>query len=306
MGDCCSFPWSGWTSCCLSDDTNERLRLKWKGYNQNNSPSCQGSKEFQEIVENCGAYQIEIPDSQLPKCSALRGSYGYGSLTKHYITDTTITEVTTENYRIIPDGTYSTTNGFKYEIINGQWFRLTAFGGRQAVNVQQSYSQGAYIYKLGGLWYRFNNNRLYQTSNVQSITSLDYDQINVYDFGYVNSGVYTIGLNQYEIYMNNGQPIWSRFNGDGTSTAIEIEDKSWMNVWYYKFEGTWYTFDLGTKMFTPVTVLPWERVTPSEITEVKVIQTYNPIITETYTSDSTASSISRSGPWTGNYYRQWN
>jgi len=287
--------------------------LKWKGFNQNNSPACQGSsQQFEEIVEACGAFQMEIPDGQLPTCSSLRQTNGYSMLTKHYITDTTVTEVTTENYRIIPDGTYSTTNGFKYEVINGQWFRLTYNNGRQPVNVQQSYSQGAYIYKLGGVWYRFNNNRLYQTSNIQSITSLDYDRINVYDYGYVSSGVYTVGLKQYEIYMNNGQPIWSVFNNDGTSTAIEIEDKSWMNVWYYKFDGTWYTFDLSSKTFTAVTTLPWERVAGEVIETVTVVQQYptgtGPFdSTITYTGDSTTTTgFSRSGQLFGNYqYRQW-
>merc|ERR1712176_158223 len=218
-------------------------------------------------------------------CSSLRNAkqMAYEQTYKvSYVTEITDTTV-------IPDGVYSTTNGFRYEVINGQWFRLQAFGQKQAVSVEQAVSQGAVIYKLGGIWYRFNNNKLHVTTYVRPINSITWDTINYRDFGYAESGVYNIGTSQYSLFVNNGFPMWSRFNADGTSTDIQVEDKHWMNVWYYKFGETWYRLDLGTKVFKAIGSLPWENIKPIEKTEVTVIQANPWAMSETYQVDTKAT-----------------
>jgi len=209
----------------------------------------------------------------------------------------------------VQDGTYKTTNGYTFEVIDGQWFRKTLMG-RQVINVQQSFSESqGYIYQLGGTWYRFNNGRLYPTINiVPSTTTTTYVEtaVNYYNYGYASNGIYTINGAQYEIFMDGGSPIWSRFNLDGTSNNVNIEDKFYQNEWYYNIEGDWFRFT--NMQFIPV-VAPWDQQTvyaPStttyvfkdprvEDTVVEFEQQVTPSITTTYSNANqfTAGSTSK-------------
>jgi hypothetical protein len=249
MGACCDYPWSGWTDCC--SENNERKRLRWRGFNQYNSEECNAAGKYEEIIEPCGDYQASRTD--LDNCSIHRPLTGqYKSTTYEY------------DYSVIYDGTYSTNNGFRYEVLNGRWFKLTPFGGRMEVSVDTAISQldHAYIYKIGGVWYKFNNGRLYQTVNTQETPRFSNSN---YSYKYAQSGTYTIGSNRYEIFMNDDKPVWSIFNQDGTSSVFEVTDKYYQYEWYYNFNDIWYKYKNG--VFESIMILPWEIENAVSITE---------------------------------------
>lgn len=303
-GNCCDFPWSGWTNCC--HEQGARKRLRWKGYSRFHSNECDNEANYKEIIEDCGTYQQERPMNELQPCSTMRPTskfYSMGSTTIEY------------NYRYIDDGTYHTNNGYTFEILNGRWFKKSAFGSRMEVSVQQELSKydNAYIYKVGGIWYKFNNGRLYQTVYTAPEPTVTTTQ---YTYGYVGSGSYSIGTDRYEVFINQDRPVWSRYTTDGSTETINIVDKYFDNQWYYEFNGLWYGFKNGA--FEAITALPWEPTQwtsgPSSTTytiidsagaglSTGVTQTFpdRPAISTTYTT-SEGSSIGRSWSTPGNWH----
>jgi hypothetical protein len=249
MGDCCDYPWSGWTDCC--QENSERKRLRWRGYNANNNAQCSGS--FEEIIEACGSYQIDRPMNDLQQCELLRARKTEGT-------------TTTYTYAVIYDGVYTTNAGLRYEVMNGKWFRLSPYGGRIEINVEKALSDvdKTYIYKLGGVWYKFNNGQLFQTTYSYPVEQTLTKTMTF--FGFADSGTYTIGDRKYELYIDNDRPVWSLILPDGTSEkATSIQEKQHQNEWYYQIDNIWYryvkNFDGSSGRFDLVSVLPWIEIT---------------------------------------------
>lgn len=251
-GACCDYPWSGWSNCCM--EGGERRRLKWRGFNAFNSAECNRNSKYEEDIEPCGTYQQEKPDSMLAQCSSLRARPSESKSWEYEY-----------NYSTIYDGVYMTNNGYRYEVINGRWFRLSAFGQKMEVSVSSAISQldRAYIYKIGGIWYKFNNGRLYETTYTQESPRIVTD----YTYNYVKTGLYSVNGVAYELFINNDdKPIWSIINGDGTSSIYNMNDKFYQNEWYYQFNDVWYKFDRASNSFVSVMNLPWEVMTTTYYT----------------------------------------